>query len=105
HGPTLRTYIYNNTFYASNTNDTQGISCSGCDTDVLTLRNNIIWARTKAIFVGPSGTTVNESNNIFWDGDGAPFPSNFTQNWTIDSTSELADPLFVDAPNGNFRLE
>ncbi len=103
-GPTLGVRLYNNTYYSSSTNDSQGISCSGCDTDVLIMRNNIIWARTKAIYVG-TGQTPIETNNIFWDGDGSPFPSQFTQNYTIDGTSQKVDPLFVDAANGNFRLQ
>lgn len=100
-GPVWGTTLFNNVVYLTG-NGSQGV-VAGCSTpDVLTMQNNIIVARDKALFAGGSG--LSESHNIYWHPDGAPTASNFVQNWTIDRTSMIVEPRFVNPGGKDFHL-
>ncbi|HEU5103271.1 MAG TPA: choice-of-anchor Q domain-containing protein [Roseiflexaceae bacterium] len=101
-GPVLRTRAYNNTVYLTNSTSF-AINCDGgCAANILTLKNNIIWAEGK---IGYTDQPCDESNNLFWKADGKPgifFPTPSNKS----PTSKIANPLFVKASvgGGDFRL-
>ena len=100
YGPTYRTTLYNNTVYYTGA-ESQGIICgAGCSTDILTAKNNIIWAQMKAVFADARFT---ESNNLYWNTSGQPFVQ--LQNFNMSPTSRIANPQFIDAVSRNFRLQ
>lgn len=85
------------------------ITCQNCTSDVATLRNNIIWADGKALYVGGSSPVI-ESNNIFWSTDGTPVLQNCIQSpcgtFAISASSKKnVNPLFINATTLNFRLQ
>lgn len=100
-GPTLHTHVFNNTVYLPRTERTQGIVChAGCGPDVMTLRNNVLVVGWKTIYV--DGPLV-ESNNLYWRPGGGPLMQFFGGS-ARSSTSVVADPRFVSAATGDFRL-
>ncbi|MEA2610182.1 MAG: hypothetical protein QOJ75_2425, partial [Chloroflexota bacterium] len=95
-GPVYRTKLYNNTVYLSGS-QSYAIQCTaGCNSGILTFKNNIVWAQDR---IGYADNGFDESNNIYWKSDGAPkvyFP--------ISSTSKKVDPRFVNLGAGDFHL-
>lgn len=99
-GPVLRTRMFNNTIHLTHSTS-EGVICSrGCSSEILEMRNNIIWAEWKAVFAdGPFA----ESNNLYWNLAGKPLVQ--YQNFTMSATDIKANPLFVDRLAGNFHLK
>ncbi len=89
---------YNNTVYFNST-ENKGVTCEKCATDVLTMKNNILVANepfwSNAPFV--------ESNNIFWSSTGAPLLHWY--GFSMDATSKVVAPQFVDVAHDDFRLQ
>ncbi len=99
-GPTRGTRAVNNTVYLPHRDRTQGVVChAGCTPELLELRNNVLWVGWKALFTDGA---FGESNNLFWRDDGQPFTQFFATG--MSATSVVADPRFVDADAGDFRL-
>jgi hypothetical protein len=97
-GPVLNTQVYNNTVYLSS-NDSIGIGCdAGCDSTILTLKNNIIWAANNR-----TDMQFNEGYNLYWTTSGNPYNVFGTGKET--STSKIANPLFVNSVGNNFQLQ
>jgi hypothetical protein len=100
-GPTPGTEAYNNTVYLPHPDRTQGIVChAGCGPELLTLRNNLIWVGWKALY---TDAAFHESNNLYWRDDGKPLLQFFGTE--MSATSLVADPRFIDADAGDFRLQ
>jgi hypothetical protein len=97
YGPIYRTRAYNNTVYLSGS-ESYALQCyGGCGPDILTFRNNIVWAQDR---IGFADYPFDEGNNIYWRADGAPkvyFP--------ISPSSRKVDPGFVDLAGKDFRLK
>ncbi|GEM_PF-4037173 len=95
-GPIYRTKLYNNTIYTPGGN---AVDCyAGCDADILTMKNNILWASSVDID-GP----VDEGYNLYYCGAGC---TPWTHNLVLSSTSKVgANPLFVNAAAQDFRLQ
>lgn len=101
-GPTPGTRAFNNVVYLSHSDHSQGVVChAGCGTDILELRNNIIWAEWKGLY---ADARFLESNNLFWSSNGRPVVQFFGPGNSMDSTSRVTDSRFVNAPLGDFRL-
>jgi len=99
-GPTWRTKAYNNTIYLTDA-DSQGIICSaGCSRDILSLRNNIIWAEKKAAY---ADAPFDEGDNIYWNTAGAPLVQ--FKGFAMSPTSRKANPLFVNPQARDFHLQ
>lgn len=91
-GPVLRTHVYNNTAYLIGT-ASQGVVCySGCNADVLTLRNNIIVARAKAAY---ADHPFDEAADVFY---GGPVQA------AVGPGTVVANPRFQNPSAGDFRL-
>lgn len=99
HGPVLNTKVVHNTVYL--TGNSKGISCWPCGTDILTLRDNILWVDPEPFAIN---TLFVEANNLFWSSDGTPL-LNWRGGMLMSLTSRIARPLFVDAAKGNFNLQ
>ena len=101
-GPVLRTKAYNNTVYLTSPTSI-AINCDGgCATNILTLKNNIIWSEGK---IGYTDQPCDEANNLFWKADGKPgifFPTPSNKS----PTSKIANPQLIKASvgGGDFRL-
>jgi hypothetical protein len=93
-GPALNNKLYNNTSYNTGNG---GVSCFGCGTDVLTMRNNIIWSTT-GLDVGT--TPINESNNLFWSTAYGPSWNSIK----LSPTDVVADPKLTNPGSGDFHL-
>ena len=94
------TKFYNNTAYQVSV----GIACAdGCDSSILSARNNIIWSRDGASkgALWASGP-FDEGNNFFWRGDGKP--SVAVDGGRLAATSKVVNPKFVDVNNLDFRV-
>jgi parallel beta-helix repeat protein len=104
YGPVYRTKVYNNSVYlnggydSSRSKGPQGIVCSNCGTNILTLKNNILWADWKAIY---ASTAFDEGHNIYWKTGGNPV----VQGFTMSTTSLKADPQYVSASSGDLHLQ
>lgn len=98
-GPTYRTKLYNNTVILTGAQSEAVICGAGCNSNIMTMRNNILWAEQKAAFADGAFA---ESNNIFWDSEGAPFVQFLGFN--MHTTSKIANPLFVNLSQRNVRL-
>ena len=96
-GPVTDTKAYDNDVYITASSGPGAVVCNGCGTDILTLRNNIIWDNVKGLW---TDVAFNESNNIFWSASGIPI----IQGITIDSTSKKVDPKFV-VSGSDFHLQ
>jgi hypothetical protein len=91
-GPVYRTRAYNNTVYLAGP-DTEGFVCyAGCGTEILTLRNNVVWAVKKT---GYADAAFDEGYGLYWGG-----PNQFT----MGAGSVRANPLFVSAATGDLHL-
>lgn len=94
-GPTLNTRAYNNSVYLSGA-ESFGVVCGGgCNAQILTFKNNIVWSRDRIAWVD---STWAESNNVWWSPGGPRvwFP--------MSPSSVAADPRFVDGSAGKLRL-
>jgi hypothetical protein len=101
-GPVWRTSVFNNVAYLTGVKS-EGVVCASCSPDILRLQNNIIVVAWKAFYVGPGERAI-ETNNLFWSPTGQVPQSNFLQNWTLNPTSYIADPQFVDPAHLDFHL-
>jgi acid phosphatase type 7 len=94
-GPVYATKAYNNIAYLTGT-EAEGVVCySGCGSNILTLKNNILWGQKKSLY---ADAPFDESNNIYWRTGGSPIVQA-----TINATSKKVDPRFV-APGTDFHL-
>ncbi len=99
-GPVLRTKAYNNTVYLTGS-QSLAVGCyAGCGTDILTLKNNILWAEH---IVGYSDHPFDESYNLMWRSDGRP--EIYFGSQGIQAHSRQANPAFVDIALGDFHLQ
>jgi hypothetical protein len=89
-GPVLRTKAYNNTVFLTG-DKSQGVICTTCSAEVLTLKNNILIAGWKSIY---ASAPFNESNNIYWREGGSPFVQ-LLGGAVISSSSMKVDPQFI----------
>lgn len=102
-GPNLRTKVFNNTIYLTGVGDArvEGVVChAGCNSDILTLKNNIIWSEGKTIF---ADRPFNESNNIYWKTGGNPLVD--FRGFQMSDTSKIVNPQFVSRSAGDLRLK
>ena len=101
-GGTATLRFINNTLFDNSTVDNGGgasFIISG-NTEILQVYNNILWGNRatglgKDVFVSGNGSQKNFSFNNYHDLSGL---------WNIASNNIDVDPLFVDAPNGDFHL-
>jgi hypothetical protein len=94
-GPATNTKLYNNVSY---TTGGGSISCNPCGMNVLTMRNNIIWADTSGTL--DADVPFDEANDIFWSDNGSPYNP-----VPISSTSKLVNPGFVNPQAHDFHLQ
>jgi hypothetical protein len=95
-GPVLGTILLHNTTYQTGTGS-WGISCSlGCDGTVLTTESNVVWAEHGLWADLP----FPDHGDVYWNSAGAPI----VNAPDLDPSTLLADPRFVDAAAGNFRV-
>jgi hypothetical protein len=99
-GPTLRTTVVNNTVYYTAPNSAGVVCGGGCSSDILTLRNNILWAEEKAIY---ASHPFKEENNLYWSSDGTPYVQ--FPGFKMHVKSKIAAPQFVDRANRNLHLQ
>jgi hypothetical protein len=99
-GPTWRTIAYHNTVYYTGAGS-QGLVChAGCSTDILTARNNTIWAEEKAAY---ADARFVESHNLYWATSGDPLVQFI--GFGMSSSSRIANPRFVSPGSEDFRLQ
>jgi hypothetical protein len=92
-GPVYGTKVYNNTVYLTGS-QSQGFVCfAGCNSQVLTMRNNIVDAAWKA---GYADAPFDEDNDLFHGG---------ATQFTMGPHSRVGDPLFVSPSTNNFHLQ
>jgi len=95
--------IYNNTIYDVNTDNidwtgNEGISISGGVSGV-EIRNNIISLKNKGSHIGvENAANVIAEHNLYW-------PTPLRLKGVLDPKAHVADPLFVDPTNNDFRLK
>jgi parallel beta-helix repeat protein len=95
-GPVLRTLMHNNTVYLTGLGS-QGVVCyAGCNTDLLTVRNNIIRSVGKT---GYADGPFIQTNNLF---SGSLFQGNLLG--LLEPIVIVLDPGFVNAVAGNLHL-
>ena len=76
-----------------------------------TFENNIVYYDTGVLLSGPwTRVKINMNNNCYWDSAGrkVDFAGNDLEKWRQsghDKNSIIADPLFVDVENYDFRLK
>jgi hypothetical protein len=94
-GPATNTKLYNNVTY---TTGTGSITCRPCGTNILTMRNNIVWSDKSGTL--DADVPFDEANDIFWNDAGNPYNP-----VPISSTSKLVNPMFVNPQAGDFHLQ
>ncbi len=99
-GPVETTRVLNNTVvYTSSTS--QGVVCgAGCNSNILIVKNNIIWAEEKAIF---ASDPIIEERNIFWSSNGDPFIQ--LEKSSLHHTSMIINPQLQNRAQQNFNLK
>lgn len=102
-GPVYNTNVVHNTVYLTHSTS-WAVNCDdNCIGDILALKNNIIWSN--GIIGHIDSPKSQESNNVFWHSGGKNAVKIYFPNpEDMDSTSKIADPRFVNAANGDFRL-
>src|SRR5437870_207862 len=91
-GPVANTRLLNNTVVMTGSSS-QGFVCfAGCDSSILTMRNNIIEAVQK---VGYADAAFDEDYDLYLGGQ-VQFP--------LGAHSLVADPMFVNVGAGDFHL-
>ncbi len=97
YGPVLRTKAYNNSVYLTGS-AAYAIQCgSGCNSSILSLRNNIVWSADR---IGYADNAFDEGDNVFWT------PGGQLKLWFPISTSSMkTDPRWVAPASGNFHLQ
>lgn len=98
-GPTYRTEVYHNTVYYTGEGSEAIVCGAGCSDEILTAENNIFWAEEKVVF---ADAPFIEGHNIYWSSSGEPLLQ--LSGFTIAESSMLANPRFVNAEAGDFRL-
>jgi len=94
-GPTLRTKLYNNSVYLTGSQSFAVQCYGGCNSTVMTFRNNIVWAQDRVGYVDAAWA---ESNNIWWSPGGPKI-------WFAkSSTSKTVDPKFVNPASGDLHI-
>jgi parallel beta-helix repeat protein len=97
-GPTSHTLAMNNTVYLTGA-DSQAVSCGGgCDSSILSLHANILWAETRVVYADDA---IDNANNVFWNSTGTPW---IDIRVPTPSTSVVANPYFTNPARGNFRM-
>jgi hypothetical protein len=99
YGPTAHTNLYNNVVHLTGAQSEAIVCHSGCSADILTAKNNILWAEQKVVFADGA---FNESNNIYWSTSGTPFVQ--FMNFSMNASSKIVNPQFVNPGGQNFRL-
>jgi hypothetical protein len=97
-GPTLRTLVFNNTVYLTG-KASHALVCQHCAPNILTLRNNILWAEEKVAY---ADAPFNESHNVYWNSSGDPLVQFL--GFSMNGSSRIANPRFVNPAGGDFRL-
>jgi hypothetical protein len=97
YGPVYRTKAYNNTVYLTGP-EAYAIQCSnGCNSSILSLRNNIIWSADR---IGHADNGFDEGDNIYWT------PGGVDKLWfPISSSSMKTNPMWTAPDGSNFRLQ
>jgi len=96
-GPVYRTKAFNNTVYLSGAASFAVQCTKGCNSSILSMRNNIIWSGDR---IGYADAAFDEGNNIYWTPGGQLkiyFP--------ISSSSRKVDPKWVAPGSGDFHLQ
>jgi hypothetical protein len=95
-GPVYGTKVYNNSVYLTGASAI-AVSCvKGCNSSVLSLRNNIIVSQDR---IGYSDAGFDEGNNLYWQPQGNPkiyFP--------ISSSSRKLDPRWINPGTRDLHL-
>jgi hypothetical protein len=94
-GPTRGTNVYNNSIYLTGAESFAVLCSYGCDSSIMTFRNNIVYSNYRVGFVDGAWA---EGNNIWWSPGGPRiwFP--------MSSSSKAVNPGFADPAHGDFRL-
>jgi len=97
YGPVVGTKMYNNSVYLTGS-QSYAIQCTkGCNASVLSLRNNVVWARDR---IGYADAGFDEGHNIYWT------PGGNVKVWfPMSSTSRKIDPRFVNPGAFDFHLQ
>ena len=96
YGPVYRTKAHNNTVYLTGS-AAYALQCvKGCNSSILSFRNNIIWSADR---IGYADGAFDEGNNIYWTPGGPKvwFP--------MSSSSKKVDPKWVAPGSGDFHLQ
>ncbi len=97
YGPVYRTKAHNNTVYLPGA-AAYAVQCTkGCNSSILSMRNNIIWSADR---IGYSDAAFDEGQNIYWTPGGqlkVYFP--------LSSSSRKVDPRWVAPGSGDFHLQ
>lgn len=96
YGPVARTTVFNNSAYLSG-RESYAIQCTGgCGPDVLSFRDNIVWAEDR---IGHAEPAFDEGGNIYWRSNGEP-----RLFFEADQSSRMADPGWLDPDDRDLRL-
>ena len=99
-GPVRTTSVTNNTIVLTG-KGSKGVVCGGsCGAGVLSLHDNIIVAQEKTIY---ASANADIGTNVVWGNGGKPFVQ-IGEHGHEDPDVIHADPRFVNAEVGNFRL-
>jgi parallel beta-helix repeat protein len=99
YGPIYGTKAYNNSTYLTGSSS-QGVVChAGCSYDILTLKNNILWADWKSLY---ADAPFDEGYNDYWKTGGKPLIQNAGSS-SVSSTSMKVDPQYVQ-PGSDYHL-
>jgi hypothetical protein len=97
-GPVSGTKFWNNTVYLIGSNAYAVYCDGGCSGSILTMNNNVIWAAKNY-----SDSPFAEGYNVYW-ASGSTTPVNKYGAGKESATSKVANPMFSNVVNGDFRL-